>query len=177
MISPNRRTPLPDMDHHWRCCEENCHRGKHWGCPQGIPIPWALASIFTLWQVSCLVTPPTTSYSFLNTQEPSVAIWLHSFSRICGKCCFFRSAKELKETPQTNITSVRNSFLSPGKILCWSVVEHSLFVPLWKWLVAMVAPVMCGTTFVLHFPDRSVINLHCNCLSSPPQQPFTKITF
>ena len=29
----------------------------------------------------------------------------------------------------------------------------------------------------LHFPDRSVINLHCDCLSSPPEQPFTRITF
>lgn len=176
IIFPNRRTLLPDVDHHWRCCE-NCHRSKLRVCSQGIPIPWVVASIFNTWQVSYLVTPTTKSYGALNTQEPSVALWLHSFPRMCGKCYFSRSAKEFKETPQTNITSVRNSFLSPGKILCWSVVEHGLFVPPWKWLVAVVAPVMCGTTFVLHFPDRSVINLHHNCLSSPPQQPFTKITF
>lgn len=127
--------------------------------------------------VSCMVTITTKSQGSLclDTQELLVAIWPHSFSGMCRKS-FLQVYWECVETPQTDTVFVRNSFLSPGKI-CWSVVKHSLFLPLWKWLVTVVAPVMCGTTSMLPFLDRSVINLHCDCLSSPPEQPFTKITF
>lgn len=97
---------------------------------------------------------------------------LHVWHRLTLRVC-----EELMTTPQTSIISQRNPFQSPGKILCWSVLQQSLLVPLWKWLVAVVAPVIRGTTFVSCFPDRSVINLHCHCLLFLPQQPFTKITF
>lgn len=162
------KASLPWQRHHRRNCEETCLRGKPWESPgnphsMGVSLGFSVRGKWAVWSPQPpRATVPQTGILYGNmTPFLSQNVW----------------AKELKETPQTNVTALRNSFLSPGKILCWSVVAHGLFVPLWKWLVAVAAPVMCGTTFVLHFPDRSVINLHCNCLSSPPLQPFTKITF
>lgn len=82
--------------------------------------------------VSCMVTITTKSQGSLclDTQELLVAIWPHSFSGMCRKS-FLQVYWECVETPQTDTVFVRNSFLSPGKI-CWSVVKHSLFLPLWK---------------------------------------------
>lgn len=123
--------------------------------------------------VSCLVTTKVLSalthrnplWQYDPIPFPECVRWVASpgLVRVCGN--------------STNEYDIGNSFLSPGKVFYSSVVEHGLFVPLWKWLVAVVAPVTCGTTSVLHLPDRSVINLHCNCLPSPPEHPFTKITF